>query len=58
MNMITKLYGRHYAIKQLFVEPTHTGHAAVARDRTYLILTLKSRVVEIHNVNKVYEDRR
>lgn len=57
MNMINTLYRRHYDIKQLFVTPGDTGHAAAARDRTYFILTLRSSVVAIHDVETVYKDK-
>ena len=56
MAMIYILYGRHYAIEQLFVSPSHQGHLGVARDRTYLILTLKSQVVQTHDPKKVYQE--
>ena len=56
MTMIHKLYSRHYDIAQLFVSPSDTGHDAVARERTYLILTLRAAVQRVHDVTTVYED--
>lgn len=55
MPMIRILYGRHYAIEQLFVCPRDQGHLGIARDRTYLILTLKSSVVQTHDPKQVYK---
>ena len=55
MAMIKRLYGRHYNIEQLFVSPADQGHAGIARERTYLILTLKCSVVKVHDVQAVYK---
>ena len=54
--MIRQLYGRHYAIEQLFVKPGDQGHQGVARDRTYLILALKTAVVKKHEPRLVYQE--
>ena len=54
MTMINTLYGRHYNITQLFVSPADQGHSGVARDRTYLVLTLKDKVTQVHDVEVVY----
>ena len=56
MNMIETLYGRHYDIVQLFVSPADQGHAGVARNRTYLILTRKHVVRQVRDVTKVYTE--
>lgn len=58
MSMIMRLYGKHYAIKTLYVTPADQGHAAVARDRVYLILLLKAKVVQLHDVEEVYKECR
>ncbi|CAL1159908.1 unnamed protein product [Cladocopium goreaui] len=44
----------HYNITQLFVSPADQGHSGVARDRTYLVLTLKDKVTQVHDVEVVY----
>eukprot|EP00435_Cladocopium_sp_Y103_P039076 s756_g10.t1 len=54
MTMIRKLYARHYDIQQLFVSPADQGHSGVARDRTYLVLTLKDKVTQVFDVQAVY----
>eukprot|EP00913_Durusdinium_trenchii_P014154 g13282.t1 len=53
--MITYLYSKHYRIRCLRVMPAHQGHAGVARERVYLILTLKKSVVEIANPENMYK---
>ena len=54
MNMIVKLYSKYYDIAVLKVSPRDQGHAGVARDRMYLILTLRSLVEQVFNPNAVY----
>eukprot|EP00435_Cladocopium_sp_Y103_P013458 s5184_g3.t1 len=46
---------RHYDIEQLFVSPADQGHRGVARDRTYLVLTLKDKVIQVFDVQAVYK---
>ena len=53
--MITYLYSKRYRIRCLRVMPAHQGHAGVARERVYLILTLKKSVVEIANPEDMYK---
>ena len=53
--MIQKLYGRHYAIEQLFVTPADQGHAGVARSRTYLVLALRRLVERTQDLQQVYK---
>ncbi|CAK9059749.1 unnamed protein product [Durusdinium trenchii] len=55
LGMITYLYSKHYRIRCLRVMPAHQGHAGVARERVYLILTLKKSVVEIANPEDMYK---
>ncbi|CAE7248679.1 unnamed protein product [Symbiodinium sp. CCMP2456] len=55
MQMIRLLYGRYYHIQQLCVSPGDQGHAAVARDRTYLILARLGQVEQVHDPRLVYE---
>lgn len=57
MRMIHKLYGLHYFIEQLMVSPEDVGHSAVARDRTYLILWHKKKVVKMYDPQVLYQDR-
>lgn len=57
MAMITKLYGSHYDIEQLFVSPSDSGHDGVARERTYLILSLRKSVCKAYDVKALYEER-
>eukprot|EP00435_Cladocopium_sp_Y103_P064885 s253_g26.t1 len=54
MSMIVKLYSKYYHICVLMVSPRDQGHAGVARDRVYLILTLKSKVEQIFNPQDLY----
>eukprot|EP00435_Cladocopium_sp_Y103_P042015 s1084_g11.t1 len=54
MGMIKRLYSRHYMMKVLRVSPADQGHAGIARDRIYVVLALKGRVEEAHNVQDVY----
>lgn len=54
MEMIKTLYAKHYDIEQLFVSPTDQGHAGIARDRLYLILALRGKVKQVHNVKCIY----
>jgi hypothetical protein len=54
MPMIMLLYSRYYAIKKLHVSPADQGHAGVDRDRIYLVLALKGKVEELHDVQDTY----
>ena len=54
MTMINTLYSRHYNVTALRASPTHAGHAGVARNRVYLILTLKGAVTQIHDPQSLY----
>lgn len=54
MNMIAKLYSKYYNICVLKVSPQDQGHSGVARDRVYLVLTLKSQVEQVFNPNMLY----
>lgn len=54
-DMIVKLYSKHYHIRCLNVKPEHQGHSGVARERIYLILTLKGLVEEIANPVLIYD---
>ena len=50
--MIKRLYGEHYHIWTLRVEPADVGHAGVNRERLYLILSLaneQSKSVALYN---------
>ena len=55
MDMIERLYSRYYTIKRLDVDPSHQGHAGMARPRVYLVLARKHRVQEMHDVQDMYQ---
>lgn len=54
MDMICKLYSRHYNMQVLNVSPADMGHAGYARDRIYLILWLKGTVDQIMDPEVLY----
>ena len=47
IKMIKRLYGEHYHIWTLRVEPADVGHAGVNRERLYLILSHRERTEQI-----------
>jgi len=57
MLMIQKLYGKHYEIIPLYVAPSDQGHTGVARDRVYVILWLRDKVVMTADPKKLYQDK-
>ena len=54
MPMIVRLYGKHYDIHPIYATPGDQGHSGVARDRVYLILTLKKKLVPITDLQQLY----
>ena len=56
MDMIHLLYKKTYNISPLRVSPADQGHAGVARERLYLILTLKGVVEEVTNPKQLYDE--
>ena len=54
MPMIHTLYGKHYRIEPIYVTPSDPGHTGVARERVYVIMTLKRKVEPIHDVQALY----
>ena len=55
MGMVRKVYGRHYEIHSIYMEPGDLGHSGVARSRLYLILALKGSVVAVTDCNDIFE---
>jgi len=56
MLMIEKLYSRHYHIEALYVSPAHQGHAGMARDRVYLILSHRKKLQKVAEPLELYQD--
>ncbi|CAL1150917.1 unnamed protein product [Cladocopium goreaui] len=54
LHMIWALYSRHYNIRILRVCPADLGHFGVARDRIYLIMSLKEAVIEVVDPIQMY----
>ena len=56
MLMIEKLYSRHYHIEALYVSPAHQGHAGMARERVYLILSHRKKLKQVAEPVDLYKD--
>jgi hypothetical protein len=52
--MIFFLYGRHYFIGWLFVDPSDQGHDAAAKFRIYVVLWRRGQVTLCHDFVKLY----
>lgn len=55
MPMINALYSKHYNICPIYAKPSDQGHSGVARDRVYLILTWRGKVLPIGDVERMYQ---
>ena len=54
MSMIEPLFGEGYQVVQLFVNPSDSGHTAVARNRTYIFIFPQSRTDYILDAPELY----
>ena len=52
---LEKLYGMHYNLFPVYVEPGHLGQTGVERRRVYIIMSHKRTVQQIYNPQKIYD---
>lgn len=56
MGMIEKIYGRHYNIHPIYMDPSDLGHSGSSRARVYIIMVLKDEVVPTYDCNKMFRE--
>lgn len=56
MGFLTELYGQHYQLNPIFVEPRDVGHHGVARARVYVICIHKKSVEPIYDCQKLFHE--
>ena len=56
MKFLKKLYGKHYDLHPLFVEPKDVGHHGVARSRVYIIMVHRESVTQIYDCHSLYQE--
>ena len=56
MKFLRKLYGKHYDLHPLFVEPRDVGHHGVARRRVYIIMVHRESVAQVYDCNALYQE--
>ena len=54
IGMVKKLYGQHYNMELIFMEPEHLGHFGTARARVYIFLFHKELVVNTYSCQRMY----
>ena len=53
--MIEYLFGKHYHMKIIYADPGDQGHDGANRFRIYIILWLKTGIVEVFDIHAVYD---
>ena len=55
LDFVDAIYGEHYTLHPLFVQPGDLGHTGAARKRLYVILAHRDQVALIYNCQDMYK---